>query len=585
MRARPARGTETENGQHARLFVLYVAQNHATETSRHHSTRWATQVLGGQVVVEPTRQFPRCECRAAQRHLAARATLHPSTKTQGRIRTAFLLNPPFQITHPWPLGRLTNAKKSADGRDQDPVDCRVHCLPSPSNCPLAPRRAPAEPANPATNQPIQTETVATPTGSRPFSPSSRGIPLAKPLHPPDFRPPASQPRPRLPLPSNLAAPDYIGVHARRRSPPKKATRSLHSPLTSASSSFAPSSLNERCWPTAWPSAPRRRPPPRAAATGNARVRRGGGSGDATAPRARDALDATGEGGGVSGPGGVGVAVAAAAAQTRWRIAGSRWTCFPTRPSETSARALAGLPDEYLVVLVGDMVTEEALPTYQTMINTLDGVRDETGASASPWALWTRTWTAEENRHGDVLGKYMYLSGRVDMPHGREDRPQYLIGSGMDPGTRYNPYLGFVYTSFQERATAVSHGNTARLAQGARRRRLARTCGTIAADEKRHEAAYGRIVEHCWGSTRRAACGITMPAHLMHDGRDMGLRLGVYTARDYADIVEFPAGSPARDAGPGTLSAGSRRGCAAPAERAEDRARRMSQEGQVQLDLR
>jgi acyl-[acyl-carrier-protein] desaturase len=39
--------------------------------------------------------------------------------------------------------------------------------------------------------------------------------------------------------------------------------------------------------------------------------------------------------------------------------------------------------------------------------------------------------------------------------------QNLIGSGMDPKTENNPYLGFVYTSFQERATKVSHGNTAR----------------------------------------------------------------------------------------------------------------------------
>jgi acyl-[acyl-carrier-protein] desaturase len=32
--------------------------------------------------------------------------------------------------------------------------------------------------------------------------------------------------------------------------------------------------------------------------------------------------------------------------------------------------------------------------------------------------------------------------------------QNLIGSGMDPKTENNPYLGFVYTSFQERATKV-----------------------------------------------------------------------------------------------------------------------------------
>lgn len=89
-----------------------------------------------------------------------------------------------------------------------------------------------------------------------------------------------------------------------------------------------------------------------------------------------------------------------------------------------------IPDDYFVVLVGDMITEEALPTYQTMLNTLDGgLRDETGASSTPWAVWTRAWTAEENRHGDLLNKYLYLSGRVDMRQ-IEKTIQYLIGSGM-----------------------------------------------------------------------------------------------------------------------------------------------------------
>ncbi|KAL6339443.1 hypothetical protein AAG906_032977 [Vitis piasezkii] len=90
---------------------------------------------------------------------------------------------------------------------------------------------------------------------------------------------------------------------------------------------------------------------------------------------------------------------------------------------------AELPDEYFVVLMGDMITEDALPTYQTMINTLDGVRDETGTSASPWAKWTWSWTAEENRHGDLLRTYLYLSGRVDM-RTIERTVQYLISAGM-----------------------------------------------------------------------------------------------------------------------------------------------------------
>lgn len=214
-----------------------------------------------------------------------------------------------------------------------------------------------------------------------------------------------------------------------------------------------------------------------------------------------------------------------------------------------------IPDDYYVCLVGDMITEEALPTYQTMLNTLDGVRDETGASLTSWAIWTRAWTAEENRHGDLLNKYLYLSGRVDMKQ-IEKTIQYLIGSGMDPRTENSPYLGFIYTSFQERATFISHGNTARLAKEHGDLKLAQICGIIASDEKRHETAYTKIVEKLFeidpdGTVLAFADmmkkKISMPAHLMYDGQDDNLfehfsavaqRLGVYTAKDYADILEF-----------------------------------------------
>ncbi|XP_022743454.1 stearoyl-[acyl-carrier-protein] 9-desaturase, chloroplastic-like [Durio zibethinus] len=217
-----------------------------------------------------------------------------------------------------------------------------------------------------------------------------------------------------------------------------------------------------------------------------------------------------------------------------------------------------LPDDYFVVLVGDMITEEALPTYQTMLNTLDGVRDETGASLTSWAIWTRAWTAEENRHGDLLNRYLYLSGRVDMKQ-IEKTIQYLIGSGMDPKTENNPYLGFIYTSFQERATFISHGNTARLAKEHGDLKLAQICGFIASDEKRHEGAYTKIVEKLFEIDPDDAVlaladmmkkKISMPAHLMFDGHDDNLfehyssvaqRIGVYTAKDYADILEFFVG--------------------------------------------
>lgn len=126
----------------------------------------------------------------------------------------------------------------------------------------------------------------------------------------------------------------------------------------------------------------------------------------------------------------------------------------------------------------------------------------------------------------------------------------------DFGCENNPYNAFVYTSFQERATFVSNGNMARLAKEGGNPHLAKICGTIAADEKRHENAYVRIIEKLLeidpnetmlaiGNMMRKK--IPMPGHLMHDGRDPHLfdrfsyvatRLGVYSSYDYADILEF-----------------------------------------------
>lgn len=89
----------------------------------------------------------------------------------------------------------------------------------------------------------------------------------------------------------------------------------------------------------------------------------------------------------------------------------------------------GLPDEYFVMLVGNILTEDAIPTYETMVNRWDGVRDETGSSLCPWEIWTRAWITEENLHGDLLQTYIYLSGRVDMMM-IEKTLQYMIGVGM-----------------------------------------------------------------------------------------------------------------------------------------------------------
>lgn len=217
-------------------------------------------------------------------------------------------------------------------------------------------------------------------------------------------------------------------------------------------------------------------------------------------------------------------------------------------------AAEGIPDEVFVVLVGDMVTEEALPTYQTLLNTFEGCDDPIGTTDSAWAKWSRGWTSEENRHGDLLNKHLYLTGKTDM-RAIEVTIQHLITSGFNPGARKDPYRGFLYTSFQERATKVSHGNVGKVAKDYGAKDLQRICAKIAGDEGRHEKAYqsfcteilkrdpdGLLME--FGDMMRGQ--IVMPAELMTDGKDAQLyenfsavaqRLGVYTAIDYAEIIQ------------------------------------------------
>ncbi|KAL5218529.1 hypothetical protein ABZP36_019213 [Zizania latifolia] len=220
-------------------------------------------------------------------------------------------------------------------------------------------------------------------------------------------------------------------------------------------------------------------------------------------------------------------------------------------------AAAGVPDELLVCLVGNMVTEEALPTYQSMGNRSEGLADDTGVDALPWARWLRGWTAEENRHGDLLNRYLYLCGRVDMRQ-VETTVHHLLRNGMEMLVPKSPYHSLIYGAFQERATFVSHGHTARLAGQHGDRTLAKICGVIAADERRHEAGYtmasGKLFEL---DPDGMVCAlayvmrgkVTMPGQLMSDGaRDDGddlfarfsavaQRAGVYSARDYGDLVE------------------------------------------------
>lgn len=212
--------------------------------------------------------------------------------------------------------------------------------------------------------------------------------------------------------------------------------------------------------------------------------------------------------------------------------------------------------DLLTVLIGDTITEEALPTYETWLMDIEGINQQYNENnPNGWSKWIRGWTAEENRHGDLLNKYLFLCGRVDMRE-MEVTTQHLINDGFDIGTGRNPYKNFVYTSFQELATNISHRRVASFVKKTGNTLLAKINGIIAADEARHASAYSDFVKRIFeldpsqmmtsfeDMMRRK---IVMPAHFMRQSgdkvgelwshfSDAAQRTKVYTAQDYINIL-------------------------------------------------
>jgi acyl-[acyl-carrier-protein] desaturase len=214
-----------------------------------------------------------------------------------------------------------------------------------------------------------------------------------------------------------------------------------------------------------------------------------------------------------------------------------------------------LPYDFWVTLVGDTITEEALPTYESWLMDVEGVNQMEG-KGNAWSKWVRQWSGEENRHGDVLNKYLYLSGRVNMRE-IEITTHHLISDGFDIGTDRDPYKNFVYTSFQELATYISHNRVAKIAREYGNTQLSRMCKIISGDEMRHHKAYCTFVDEIFkidpsnmmiAFKEMMVNKIVMPAQYLResgqsissafdDFSDSAQRLGVYTAQDYIDIMQ------------------------------------------------
>jgi len=241
-------------------------------------------------------------------------------------------------------------------------------------------------------------------------------------------------------------------------------------------------------------------------------------------------------------------------ETNWQAS----ELLPLTSDTTFVKDLKDIQDQaanhsydLMAVLVADTITEEALPTYESWLSNLVGVDQENN---NGWMKWLRSWSAEENRHGDVLNRYLYLCGRINMKE-FEASTQFLIADGFNNGAGTDPYRNFVYTSFQELATNVSHRRVATLAKKDGNTLLSKICGLVAADEARHARAYQNFVTRIFeldpnemmlafeDMMRRK---IVMPAQCMRElggelntfsnFSDAATRLGIYTSFDYIEIL-------------------------------------------------
>ena len=213
--------------------------------------------------------------------------------------------------------------------------------------------------------------------------------------------------------------------------------------------------------------------------------------------------------------------------------------------------------DYVAVLVGDTITEEALPNYETWFMGLEGHLEQRTWAGFMDALGPRAGPPKKTATATRSIKLPLPVGARQYEGSSKISTQYLIADGFDIGTGRDPYRNFIYTSFQELATNVSHSRTATLAKQAGCNQLSKICGVIASDEMRHAKAYKAFVSQIFEvdpSEMMLAFEdmmrkkIVMPAHFLRETgvklgetfshfSDAAQRLGVYTTQDYIDIAE------------------------------------------------
>ncbi|MBI2620192.1 MAG: acyl-ACP desaturase [Ignavibacteriales bacterium] len=206
---------------------------------------------------------------------------------------------------------------------------------------------------------------------------------------------------------------------------------------------------------------------------------------------------------------------------------------------TLRKRARGIGDSARVAIALNILTEEGLPHFHRLIA-------ENLGSDTFWGLWNGLWTAEEDRHGNILRDYIRDSRLLNFRV--LERLQFdYIRSGFHPDWKGDPYQIFVYTTCQEKATQVSHLNTGKLAMN-EEPLLYSITQRISQDEARHYAFYKSVFteimdrdpNQALSSASQIMPSIDMPGISIanfNEYADVVRRSGIYGPRDYKAIVE------------------------------------------------
>ena len=195
-------------------------------------------------------------------------------------------------------------------------------------------------------------------------------------------------------------------------------------------------------------------------------------------------------------------------------------------------------DAARAALIVNLLTEDNLPSYHFEIASKFG-RD--GA----WGEWVHRWTAEEDRHAQVIRDYLTVTRSVD-PNELETLRMQHMQTGF---TALHPGVlgGLAYVSFQELATRVSHRNTGKATGDPIAEQM---FARIALDENLHMIFYRNMMgaalevapDESMGAIRDVVLDFKMPGHDIPGFQRKAVQIaveGIYDLRQHKDEVLMP----------------------------------------------